>query len=76
MDSRKSVFELPNLSMPIRCNPKEKLPMDVVGDVSGRIAIIVVSCDFFLFQKKRCVLNLSNKNIYSLTLQQKKMLSY
>ncbi len=46
MDSRKSVFELPNLSMPIRCNPKEKLPMDVVGDVSGRIAIIVVS-EFF-----------------------------
>lgn len=40
-DSRKSVFELPNLSIPIRCNPKEKLPMDVVGDVSGRIAIIV-----------------------------------
>jgi phosphoribosylpyrophosphate synthetase len=41
IDSRKSVFELPNLAMPIRCNPKEKLPMDVVGDVSGRIAIIV-----------------------------------
>jgi hypothetical protein len=38
--------------MPIRCNPKEKLPMDVVGDVSGRIAIIVVSIIFldFLFK--------------------------
>lgn len=31
-----------------RINPKEKLPMTVVGDVSGRIAIIVVS-DFFFF---------------------------
>ena len=38
---RKSVFELPNISMPIRLFPKEKLPMDVVGDVSGRIAIII-----------------------------------
>jgi ribose-phosphate pyrophosphokinase len=35
------VFELPNLTIPVRNNPKEKLPMDVVGDVSGRIAIIV-----------------------------------
>lgn len=42
-DSRRSVFELPNLSFPVRIFPKEKLPMDVVGDVSGRIAIIVVS---------------------------------
>ena len=41
IDSRKSVFELPNLSIPVRLFPKEKLPMDVVGDVSGRIAIIV-----------------------------------
>jgi ribose-phosphate pyrophosphokinase len=41
LDSRKSVFELPNLSIPVRLFPKEKLPMDVVGDVSGRIAIIV-----------------------------------
>lgn len=43
INSRKSVFELPNLTIPVRNNPKEKLPMDVVGDVSGRIAIIVVS---------------------------------
>ena len=35
------MFELPNLSFPVRLNPKMKLPMDVVGDVSGRIAIIV-----------------------------------
>lgn len=41
IDSRRSVFELPNLSIPVRLFPKEKLPMDVVGDVSGRIAIIV-----------------------------------
>lgn len=41
INSRKSVFELPNLTIPVRQNPKEKLPMDVVGDVSGRIAIIV-----------------------------------
>ncbi|CAF0801752.1 unnamed protein product [Brachionus calyciflorus] len=41
LDSRKSVFELPNMAFPPRVNPKEKLPMDVVGDVSGRIAIIV-----------------------------------
>lgn len=41
LDSRKSVFELPNLTIPVRLFPKEKLPMDVVGDVSGRIAIIV-----------------------------------
>lgn len=41
INSRKSVFELPNLTIPVRNNPKEKLPMDVVGDVSGRIAIIV-----------------------------------
>lgn len=46
MDSRKSVFELPNLTIPVRLFPKEKLPMDVVGDVSGRIAIIVVSLYF------------------------------
>lgn len=33
---------MPNLAMPsARLFPKEKLPMDVVGDVSGRIAIIV-----------------------------------
>ena len=32
---------MPNLTIPFRNNPKEKLPMDVVGDVSGRIAIIV-----------------------------------
>jgi phosphoribosylpyrophosphate synthetase len=42
LESRKSVFELPSLSFPLRLLPKEKLPMDVVGDVSGRIAIIVV----------------------------------
>lgn len=41
INSRRSVFELPNLTIPFRNNPKEKLPMDVVGDVSGRIAIIV-----------------------------------
>lgn len=41
IDSRKSVFEIPNLTIPARIFPKEKLPMDVVGDVSGRIAIIV-----------------------------------
>jgi ribose-phosphate pyrophosphokinase len=35
------VFELPNFTMPVRLSPKEKIPMDVVGDVSGRIAIIV-----------------------------------
>lgn len=40
------MFEIPNLSIPIRCNPKEKSPMDIVGDVSGRIAIIVVSLLF------------------------------
>ena len=45
-DSRRSVFEIPNLSIPIRNNPKEKYPMDVVGDVSGRIAIIVVKENF------------------------------
>ena len=38
---RKSVFEIPSLALNIRLFPKEKLPMDVVGDVSGRIAIIV-----------------------------------
>lgn len=43
IESRKSVFELPSLSMPNRIMPREKLPLDVVGDVSGRIAIIVVS---------------------------------
>lgn len=43
VDPRKSVFEIPNLTIPGRVFPKEKLPMDVVGDVSGRIAIIVVS---------------------------------
>jgi hypothetical protein len=42
VDPRKSVFEIPNLTIPARIFPKEKLPMDVVGDVSGRIAIIVV----------------------------------
>jgi phosphoribosylpyrophosphate synthetase len=41
IESRKSVFELPNLTIPGRNHPKEKLPIDVVGDVSGRIAIIV-----------------------------------
>lgn len=41
INSRKSVFELPNLTIPVRNLAKEKLPMDVVGDVSGRIAIIV-----------------------------------
>lgn len=41
LDLRKSVFELPNVMPNFKCNPKEKLPMDVVGDVSGRIAIIV-----------------------------------
>ena len=32
---------MPSIAMPVRLFPKEKLPMDVVGDVSGRIAIIV-----------------------------------
>jgi phosphoribosylpyrophosphate synthetase len=41
LKERKSVFEMPNIAMPVRLFPKEKLPMDVVGDVSGRIAIIV-----------------------------------
>lgn len=41
MRDRKSVFEIPNLAIPVRLFPKEKLAMDVVGDVSGRIAIIV-----------------------------------
>lgn len=41
LKERKSVFELPNFQMPKSNMPKEKLPMDVVGDVSGRIAIIV-----------------------------------
>lgn len=41
INSRKSVFELPNLTIPVRNITKEKLPLDVVGDVSGRIAIIV-----------------------------------
>lgn len=40
------MFELPNLSIPVRNLQKEKLPMDVVGDVSGRIAIIIVSYVF------------------------------
>lgn len=39
LKDRQSVFEVPNLA--IHLAPKEKLPMDVVGDVSGRIAIIV-----------------------------------
>jgi ribose-phosphate pyrophosphokinase len=39
LKDRQSVFEVPNLV--IHLAPKEKLPMDVVGDVSGRIAIIV-----------------------------------
>ncbi len=42
LKERKSVFEIPNLAMPVRLNPREKQPIDVVGDVSGRIAIIVV----------------------------------
>ena len=41
LKDRKSVFEMPSIAMPARLFPKEKLPMDVVGDVSGRIAIIV-----------------------------------
>jgi ribose-phosphate pyrophosphokinase len=41
LKDRKSVFEMPSIAMPVRLFPKEKLPMDVVGDVSGRIAIIV-----------------------------------
>jgi phosphoribosylpyrophosphate synthetase len=41
IDSRRSVFELPSIAVLARLRPKEKFPMDVVGDVSGRIAIIV-----------------------------------
>ena len=32
---------MPTIAMPVRLFPKEKSPMDVVGDVSCRIAIIV-----------------------------------
>ncbi len=46
LKERKSVFEIPNLAMPVRLNPREKQPIDVVGDVSGRIAIIVVGRSF------------------------------
>ncbi|CAF1087660.1 unnamed protein product [Rotaria sordida] len=41
MSARRSVFTVPSLALGEQINVKGKLPMDVVGDVSSRIAIIV-----------------------------------
>ncbi|CAF1286765.1 unnamed protein product, partial [Didymodactylos carnosus] len=41
MTHRKSVFTIPSLAFGSKNPVKGKLPMDVVGDVGGRIAIIV-----------------------------------
>ncbi|CAF0930249.1 unnamed protein product [Adineta ricciae] len=41
MSKRRSVFTIPSLALGSNVHVKGKLPMDVVGDVGGRIAIIV-----------------------------------
>jgi phosphoribosylpyrophosphate synthetase len=41
VSERRSVFTIPSLVLGEQVNVKGKLPMDVVGDVGGRIAIIV-----------------------------------
>ncbi|CAF3132764.1 unnamed protein product [Rotaria sp. Silwood2] len=41
MSDRRSVFTIPSLALGEQVNVKGNLPMDVVGDVGGRIAIIV-----------------------------------
>ncbi|CAF2672472.1 unnamed protein product [Rotaria sp. Silwood2] len=41
MSKRRSVFTIPSLALGSSVSVKGKLPMDVVGDVGGRIAIIV-----------------------------------
>jgi len=41
LSERRSVFTIPSLVLGEKINVKGKLPMDVVGDVNGRIAIIV-----------------------------------
>ncbi|CAF1288040.1 unnamed protein product [Rotaria magnacalcarata] len=41
MSKRRSVFTIPSLALGTNVHVKGKLPMDVVGDVGGRIAILV-----------------------------------
>ncbi|CAF3753184.1 unnamed protein product [Rotaria socialis] len=41
LSERRSVFTIPSLALGEQVHVKGKLPMDVVGDVGGRIAIIV-----------------------------------